>query len=57
MSKINSKTKGILLSNPGNQTGTVYTKEEIDMIGKIAIENNLWIVADEVYRGFVYDGL
>ena len=54
---INSKTKGILLSNPGNPTGTVYTKEEIDMIGKIAIENNLWIIADEVYREFVYDGL
>lgn len=57
ISKINSKTKGILLSNPGNPTGTVYTKEEIDMIGKIAIENNLWIIADEVYREFVYDGL
>lgn len=56
-SKINSKTKGILLSNPANPTGTVYTKEEIDMIGKIAIENNLWIIADEVYREFVYDGL
>lgn len=56
-SRINSKTKGILLSNPGNPTGTVYTKEEIDMIGKIAIENNLWIIADEVYREFVYDGL
>lgn len=56
-SKINSKTKGILLSNPANPTGTVYTKEEIDIIGKIAIENNLWIIADEVYREFVYDGL
>ena len=56
-SLINPKTKGILLSNPGNPTGTVYTKEEIDMISQIATENNLWIIADEVYREFVYDGL
>lgn len=54
---INPKTKGILLSNPGNPTGTVYTKDEIYMIAQIAIENNLWIIADEVYREFVYDGL
>lgn len=56
-SVINPKTKGILLSNPGNPTGTVYTKEEVSMIAQIAIENNLWIIADEVYREFVYDGL
>ncbi|MDK2585059.1 pyridoxal phosphate-dependent aminotransferase [Romboutsia sedimentorum] len=56
-SLINPKTKGILLSNPGNPTGTVYTKEEVSMIAQIAIENNLWIIADEVYREFVYDGL
>ncbi|MGL5312264.1 MAG: aminotransferase class I/II-fold pyridoxal phosphate-dependent enzyme, partial [Peptostreptococcaceae bacterium] len=56
-SKINDKTKAILLSNPGNPTGTVYTKEEIQMIATIAKENDLWIVADEVYREFVYEGL
>ncbi len=56
-SLINPKTKGILLSNPGNPTGTVYTKEEVSMIAQIAIENDLWIIADEVYREFVYDGL
>lgn len=56
-SKVNNKTKAILLSNPGNPTGTVYTKEEIQMIANIAKENDLWIVADEVYREFVYDGL
>lgn len=55
--KIDSKTKGILLSNPGNPTGTVYTKEEIYMLANIAKENDLWIIADEVYREFVYDGL
>lgn len=57
LSKINPKTKGILLSNPGNPTGTVYTKQEVHMIAEIAKENDLWIIADEVYREFVYEGL
>lgn len=55
-SKIDVKTKAILFSNPGNPTGVVYTKDEIEMISDIAIENNLWIIADEVYREFVYEG-
>lgn len=53
---IKSSTKAILLSNPANPTGVVYTKEEIMMICEIAIQNNLWIIADEVYREFIYDG-
>ena len=57
VSKIDKNTKAILLSNPGNPTGCVYTKEEVYMLSDIAIENNLWIIADEVYREFVYDGL
>jgi len=56
VSKINDKTKAILFSNPGNPTGVVYTKEELEMIVDIALEYNLWIIADEVYREFVYDG-
>ena len=56
-SLINSKTKAILLSNPGNPTGTVYTKKELYMISEIAKENDLWIISDEVYREFIYDGL
>lgn len=54
---INSKTKAILLSNPGNPTGVVYTKEEMNTIAEIALEHDLFIIADEVYREFVYDGL
>ncbi|MBC8632655.1 pyridoxal phosphate-dependent aminotransferase [[Eubacterium] tenue] len=57
VSKIDKNTKAILISNPGNPTGCVYTKEEVYMLSDIAIENNLWIIADEVYREFVYDGL
>ncbi len=53
---ITPKTKAILLSNPGNPTGTIYTKEEITMLGEIAKEHDLFILADEVYREFVYDG-
>lgn len=54
---INPKTRAILLSNPGNPTGVVYTKEEMNVIAEIAKEYNLYIIADEVYREFVYDGL
>ena len=56
VSKIDGKTKAILFSNPGNPTGVVYTKEEINMLADIAIEHNLWIIADEVYREFIYEG-
>ena len=55
--QIDNKTKAILLSNPCNPTGTVYTKEEINMIKDIAIKHNLWIISDEVYRDFIYDDI
>lgn len=54
---ISSKTRAILLSNPGNPTGVVYTKDEINTVAQIAKEHDLFIIADEVYREFVYDGL
>ena len=57
VSRVKPNTKAILLSNPGNPTGVVFTKEEIEMVAQIAIEHNLFIIADEVYREFVYDGL
>jgi aspartate aminotransferase len=56
-SKINSKTKAILISNPGNPTGVVYSANELRIIADIAKEKDLYIIADEVYREFVYDGL
>lgn len=55
--KITDRTKAIMLSNPGNPTGAVYSKEQIEMVRDLALENNLYIIADEVYREFVYDGL
>lgn len=57
LAKVNDKTRAILLSNPGNPTGAIYTVEEMQMLAEIAIEKDLWIISDEVYREFVYDGL
>jgi aspartate aminotransferase len=54
---ISPRTRAILLSNPGNPTGVVYSPEEIQMLADIAKEYNLFIIADEVYREFVYDNL
>lgn len=56
-SRITDKTRAILVTNPGNPTGTVYTKEEVKMLCDVAVENDLYIIADEVYREFVYDDI
>ena len=53
---ITSKTKAILICNPGNPTGYLYSKEEIEQLAALAIKHDLFLVADEVYREFVYDG-
>lgn len=54
---ITPKTKAILFSNPGNPTGTILRKDELEMIAEIANEHDLFIISDEVYRGFAFDGL
>jgi aspartate aminotransferase len=56
-SKITPKTRAIMYCNPGNPTGVVYTVQEIEMLKQIALEKNLYLIADEVYREFTYDGL
>ncbi len=53
---LSPKTKIIAIINPGNPTGKVLTREEMKLIVDIALENDLFIIADEVYREFVYDG-
>ena len=55
-SKINGKTKAILLCNPGNPTGTVYAPEALDALAQLVREHDLYLFADEVYREFCYDG-
>ena len=53
---ITPKTKAMCIINPGNPTGKVLTRDEMKLIVDIALENDLFIIADEVYREFVYDG-
>ena len=53
---ITSRTKAILICNPGNPTGYLYTEEEINQLAEIVKKHDLFIVADEVYREFAYDG-
>ena len=53
---ITSKTKAILICNPGNPTGYLYSKKELETLRDIIIKHDLFLIADEVYREFVYDG-
>ena len=54
--KVTAKTKGILICNPGNPTGYLYSKEEMISLKKIIQKHDLFLFADEVYREFCYDG-
>jgi aspartate aminotransferase len=53
---ITSKTKAILICNPGNPTGYLYSKEEIYQLAELVKKHDLFLIADEVYREFIYDG-
>ncbi len=53
---ITPKTKGILICNPGNPTGYLYSKEELEQLRDIVLKHDLFLIADEVYREFTYDG-
>jgi aspartate aminotransferase len=54
--KIGPRTRGILICSPNNPTGTVYTEAEFEMLASLCRERGLYLVTDEVYREFVYDG-
>jgi aspartate aminotransferase len=53
---ISHKTKAILICNPNNPTGYLYTKEEIELLKELVKKHDLWLFSDEVYREFCYDG-
>lgn len=53
--KITKKTKIILLNSPANPTGAIIPKEELDLIARLAVKNNLYVISDEVYEYFIYD--
>lgn len=54
--RLSSKTKAIVICNPGNPTGAVFTKERLAELVEFAKKHNLFVISDEVYREFTYDG-
>ena len=53
---ITSRTRAILLCNPGNPTGYLYSREEVQQLAALVRKHDLFLIADEVYREFAYDG-
>ncbi len=53
---ITPRTRAVMLCNPNNPTGTVYAREELDRLAGLCRDRNLFLISDEVYREFVYDG-
>src|SRR5688572_10545848 len=54
--KLTPRTRCVIICNPGNPTGTVYSREEVEMVADFCRDHNLFLISDEVYREFVYDG-
>ncbi len=54
--RITDRTRAIVICNPGNPTGSTYDRAQLESLLKLARENNLYIIADEVYREFYFDG-
>jgi aspartate aminotransferase len=53
---ISPKTKAILICNPGNPTGYLYSKQELEQLKELVLKHDIYLIADEVYREFAYDG-
>ncbi len=53
---ITSKTRAIVLNSPSNPTGMVYTEDELRAIADIAVENNIYVISDEIYEHLIYEG-
>jgi aspartate aminotransferase len=53
---ITKRTKAIIISNPNNPTGTLYTQQELEDLKTICLKNDLYLLSDEAYREFCYDG-
>lgn len=53
---ITAKTRALVLTTPSNPTGMIYTREELKEIAKIAVENNIYVVFDEIYEKLIYEG-
>ena len=55
--KITARTKAILICNPGNPTGYLYSEKEIEQLKALVLKHDIFLISDEVYREFVYEGL
>lgn len=55
--QITSRTKGIVIVNPNNPTGYLYSQKELENLANIVKKHKLYLYSDEVYRRYVYDGL
>lgn len=53
---VSSRTRGIIINTPANPSGKVFTYDELEIISKFALENDLFVFTDEIYEHFVYDG-
>ena len=51
------RTKALLFCSPSNPTGSVYTRDEVEAIGRWALKHGIWIISDEIYQNLVYDGV
>lgn len=54
--RITSRTRAIMYCSPNNPTGAIFGRDDLKMLTELAVDRNLWIMADEVYREFTYDG-
>ncbi|MEB3310524.1 MAG: pyridoxal phosphate-dependent aminotransferase [Snowella sp.] len=54
---ITPKTKLFVLNSPSNPTGSVYTPDEIRALAEVIVENDIWVVSDEIYEKILYDGI
>ncbi len=54
---ITPRTKALILNNPSNPTGMVYSKEELEAIAKVCVEKDIYVISDEIYYGLLYDGV
>ena len=54
---ITPKTKALILNNPNNPTGMVYSREELEAIARVCVEKDIYVISDEVYYGLLYDGI
>ena len=54
---ITQNTKALILNNPNNPTGMVYSREELEAIAEVCVEKDIYVISDEVYYGLLYDGI